>query len=317
MKDGEFSLVGTSNPQSEMASRIAQLAKCDGEYTTAIDGLFIARRSAPTQPVHAAQWPCFALVAQGAKSLKLGTELYRYGVGDCLVVSLDLPVVSRVTEASERTPHLGFGMKIEAESLKAVMGRMDDVRAAISSAGTRGICVHTASTELLDASVRLLRLLDHPKDIPMVAPLIKEEILYRLLTSPFGPQLQQIAMIETPSNKISKAITYLRERFMEPLRIDDLAKRVGMSTSSLHHHFKTVTAMTPVQYQKRIRLHEARRLMVTERLDVGSAGYRVGYQSPSQFSREYSRLYGLSPRRDAEGARHPVAGDVSFSATAG
>ena len=294
------------NPHQELASIIARFATSDGEYPTAIGNLFFARRSSPTAPHYTAQWPCFALVAQGAKSLGLGSEVYRYGVGDYLVVSLDLPVTSGVTEASIASPHLGLGMKIDADRLKETMGRSGIARPAIASGEMRGVAVNKAPPELLDAAVRLLRLLDRPEDIPAMSPLIEQEILYRLLTGPFGPRLLQIAMAETPSNKIGQAIAWLRGNFARPLRIEYLAERVGMSVSSLHHHFKAVTAMTPMQYQKQLRLCEARRLMLIERLDVGTAGYAVGYQSPSQFSREYSRLYGLSPLRDIGGIRQPL-----------
>ena len=297
------------NPHHEMAAIIARFASRDGEYATAIDGLVFARRSSPTDPVHTAQWPCFALVVQGAKSLRLGADVYRYGVGDYLVVSLSLPVVSRVTEASARSPHLGLGMKIEADRLKAIMGRVSLETSAIAPDEMRGVAVNTAPAELLDASVRLLRLLDRPHDIPAMAPLIEQEILYRLLTGPFGPRLVQIAMTESPSNKIARAIAWLRENFTRPLRVEELSECVGMSVSSLHHHFKAVTAMTPMQYQKQLRLQEARRLMLIERLDVGTAGYSVGYQSPSQFSREYSRLYGLSPLRDVRAAQERIAAE--------
>jgi AraC-like DNA-binding protein len=162
----------------------------------------------------------------------------------------------------------------------------------------RAVAVNKANPDLLDAVARLLRLLDRPQDIAAMAPLIEQEILYRVATGPFGPAQLQIAMLETPTNRVAQAIAWLRQNFTRPLRIEELAQHVGMSPSSLHHHFKAVTAMTPMQYQKQLRLHEARRLMLSERLDVGSAGYSVGYQSPSQFSREYSRLYGLPPLRD-------------------
>jgi AraC-like DNA-binding protein len=187
------------------------------------------------------------------------------------------------------------------------MRRVDLARSAIATDEMRGVAVNAAPAELLDASVRLLRLLDRPEDIPVMAPLIEQEILYRLLTGPFGPRLLQITMTESPGNKISQAIAWLRENFTRPLRLEALAERVGMSVSSLHHHFKAVTAMTPMQYQKQLRLREARRLMLMERLDVGTAGYTVGYQSPSQFSREYRRLYGLSPLRDVGATLERIA----------
>lgn len=289
-----------------MASIIARFTAGDEECATAIDNLFLSRRSSTDKSVHTAQWPCFALVVQGAKSLTLGSHVHRYGVGDYLVVSLDLPVVSRVTEASPEAPNLGLGMRIEPDRLKELFGRISTV--PVVPHDMRAVAVNRAPPDLLDAVVRLLRLLDRPQDIAAMAPLIEQEILYRVATGPFGPALLQIATIETPTNRIAQAIAWLRQNFTRPLRIEELAQHVGMSTSSLHHHFKAVTAMTPMQYQKQLRLHEARRLMLTERLDVGSAGYSVGYQSPSQFSREYSRLYGRPPLRDVAGFREPAGG---------
>jgi AraC-like DNA-binding protein len=297
------------DPYREMASIIARFATSDGEYPTAIGSLFLSRRSSPTQPVHTAQWPCFALVVQGAKSLGLGPELYRYGVGDYLVVSIDLPVASRVTEARAEKPHLGLGMAIAPDRLKEVLDRLGPVRPALAPDAMRGVAVNTAPADLLDASLRLLRLLDRPHDIAAMAPLVEQEVLYRLLSGPFGARLLQIAMAETPSNRIARAIAWLRRNFMLRLRIEALAEHAGMSVSSLHHHFKAVTAMTPMQYQKQLRLHEARRLMLTQDMDVGTAGYSVGYQSPSQFSREYSRLYGMPPLRDVGAAKTPVAAE--------
>ena len=295
-------------PHQEIAAIIARFTTGEAQYATAIECLFFARCTSPTQPVHSAQWPCFALIVQGAKCLEVGSDVYRYGVGDYLVVSLDLPVVSRVTDASPEAPYLGLGMKIDARQLKEVMGRLTSRPPAVPEA-MRGVAVNTAPPELVDAALRLLRLLDHPEDIPAMAPLIEQEILYRLLTGPFGPRLEQIARAETAGNKVAQAIAWLRQNFARPMRVEELAAHVGMSDSSLHHHFKAVTAMTPMQYQKQLRLHEARRLMLTERMDVGTAGYSVGYQSPSQFSREYSRLYGVSPLRDVNAARNPIAAE--------
>lgn len=297
------------NPYQEMVSIIARFAKPDEECSTAIGNLFFSWRSSPAHNLHTAQWPCFALVAQGAKSLTLGSDIYRYGVGDFLVVSLDVPVMSRVTEASIDEPNLGIGMRIDPDQLKEVLARTGLNRPSAIPDDMRAVSVNTASPDLLDAVLRLLRLLDHPDDIAAMAPLIEQEILYRLLTGPFGAQMLQIAVSETPGNRIAQATAWLRQHFARPLRIEELAGRVGMSVSSLHHHFKAVTAMTPMQYQKQLRLHEARRLMLVERLDVGTAGYHVGYQSPSQFSREYTRLYGLPPLKDVNSAREAVAAD--------
>lgn len=282
----------------EIASIIARYASEDGPQDTAVGNLFLNRRSHPTQAMHLAQWPCFALVAQGAKSVTLGRQTLDYGVGNYLVVSLDLPVASRVTQASSELPHLGLGMAIDGARLAEVMSRIGPPPPAPATAGTLGVAVHTASAALLDATLRLLRLLDRPADIPALAPLIEQEILYHLLMGPCGPRLLQIAQEDSPSNKVSRAMAWLRRHYAQQLRIGELAHGVGMSTSSLHHHFKAVAAMTPLQYQKQLRLHEARRLMLVQRLDAAQAGFAVGYQSPSQFSREYRRMYGLPPATD-------------------
>ncbi len=292
----------------EMASIISRFTPDDGEHPTAVGNLFVVRRSSTTALAHIVQWPFLGLVVQGAKSLSLGAHVHHYGVGDYMVLSLDLPVMSRVTKASPEAPNLGLGIRIEPERLKDLLGRIGTARPA-SPDDILAVAVNKAPPDLLDAVVRLLRLLDRPEDIVALAPLIEQEILYRVATGPFGPALLQIATIETPSNRIAQAVAWLRQNFTRPLRIEELAGHAGMSVSSLHHHFKAVTAMTPMQYQKQLRLHEARRLMLTERLDVGSAGYSVGYQSPSQFSREYSRLYGLPPLRDVGAARAPVAAE--------
>jgi AraC-like DNA-binding protein len=285
---------------SEIASLIARHAPVDGEFRTAIPHLFFSRRSSPTQPLHTAQWPCFALVAQGAKSLTLGEEVFRYGVGDYLLMALDLPVASRVTQASQRVPNLGLGMAIDPARLAELLRRVRMPRPPAAAEGMRGVAVNAASLELLDATLRLMRLLDRPADITALSPLIEEEILYWLLTGPDGARLLHIASSESRSHRVGKAIDWLRGHFSEPLSIQKLAEHVGMSESSLHHHFKAVTALTPVQYQKQLRLHEARRLLLIEKTGVATAGHLVGYQSPSQFSREYARLYGRSPLRDLQ-----------------
>jgi AraC-like DNA-binding protein len=295
------------DPFREIVAIVARYAG-DGMGETAIDNLRLQRRISPTQPLYVTQWPCFALVVQGRKSLTLGHETLHYGVGDCLLVAVDLPVISCVTQASHAEPHLCMGMRINPSRLAELIDRLPALR-ALAPEGARGAAINPASPELLDAALRMLRLLDRPDDIPAMAPLIEQEILYRLLTGPDGARLRHIAMAEGQSHRVTKAVAWLRAHFAQPLRIETLADHVGMSQSSLHHHFKAVTNMTPVQYQKQLRLYEARRLMLAEGLDVGTAGYSVGYQSPSQFNREYRRLYGLSPARDVESLREPLAAE--------
>ncbi|MCM2454009.1 AraC family transcriptional regulator [Rhizobium sp. CG4] len=297
------------SPYHEIASIAARYAPVDGEVQTAVDGLGISKRSSPSAPCHGSYRPCLAMVIQGAKSLQLGTDTINYAAGDYLLSSLDLPVAWRVVEASEQVPHFCITLAISGEKVLDLMARAHIRRRAETATGQRGIVVNAATPELLDATTRLLRLLDRPSDIPAMAPLIEEEILYRVLTGPAGEQLMGIVAADTHGNRIARAIAWLRENFARQLRIEDLADHVGMSVSSFHHHFKAITAMTPVQYQKQLRLQEARRLMLLERLDAGTAGHRVGYQSPSQFSREYSRVYGLSPARDVEASRESMVAE--------
>lgn len=287
----------------EINDAIARSTESDGLTPTAVDHLFFARQSQPSLPLHTATWPCFALVTQGSKRLTLGDEVFHYGAGDCLLVTMDLPVVSWIVEATPERPKLALAMAIDNARLQEVLSRVHLPPEALRGDSPCGVAVHRAPAELLDAMLRLVRLLERPQDVSALAPLIEQEVLYRLLTGPHGPTLLRIASANSPSNKIARAVAWLREHYAQPLRIESLAQRVGMSSSSLHHHFQLATAMTPLQYQKKLRLQEARRLLLVERLDVGSAGYRVGYQSPSQFSREYSRQFGLSPLRDVESAR--------------
>ncbi|WP_117192582.1 AraC family transcriptional regulator [Rhizobium terrae] len=288
------------NRYQEIASIAARFAPDEGEFQTGIEGLAISRRSTPSAPCHGSYRPCFAMVIQGQKCVQLGSDTINYGPGSYLLTSLDLPVTWRVVEASPESPHFCVTLAINSEKLLDLLNRIDMRKPVMTGIAQRGIVVNDATPELFDAALRFFRLLDNPNDIAAMAPLIEQELLYRILTGPAGDQLISIAIADSHGNRISRAIAWLRENFARTLRIEDLAEHVNMSVSSFHHHFKAITAMTPVQYQKQLRLHEARRLMLFERLDAGMAGHRVGYQSQSQFSREYSRLYGMSPARDVE-----------------
>jgi AraC-like DNA-binding protein len=292
---------GNAESYRELVGIITKHAPSEGEVATAIPRLLLSRRSSPTQSVHTALRPCFAFVVQGAKSLSVGCDSLNYGVGDFLVATLDLPVISRVTIASAAKPSLIIGITIDSERLANLFARLDVTTLALpSSDGARGFAVNRASPLLLDAVVRMLRLLERQEDIAAMAPLYEQEILYRLVTGPCASRLLHIARADVPTRNVSKATSWLGTHFAEPLRIVDLAQHVGMSASSLHHHFKAVTAMSPLQYQKQLRLNEARRLILVDHLDVAAASFRVGYQSPSQFTREYGRMFGRPPRHDAD-----------------
>ena len=288
----------TISKYDQLADIIARYTTDSGEDRTAISGLILSKKETPSRPLYLAQWPCIAMVIQGAKSVTLGQDVFQYGVGDYLLVSLDLPVISQVTRASKTEPNLGIGMEIKPERLNQLLSRITLPEQTLKMNEIKGIAVNKASPEILDATVRLLRLLDRPENIEAMAPLIEQEILYYILMGPYGRQLLRFAQEDAPGNKIAKAITWLRDHYHETLKIKVLADVVSMSESSLHGHFKSATSMTPMQYQKQLRLHEARKLMLVNGLDASEAGFRVGYQSPAQFSREYSRLYGNSPLRD-------------------
>ncbi|QKJ85500.1 AraC family transcriptional regulator [Paramixta manurensis] len=282
----------------ELVSLVGRFITEDGRKNTAIDFLSFGRSSEPAHPVYVSQWASFALMAQGSKTIRLSDELYHYGPGDLLLATMNMPVRSCLTSATPEKPNLGVVISINEERLHAYLDKLRLNETLPLGKTERGITVNKVSMELLDAVLRLIKLLERPQDIPALAPLIEQEIFYRLLTGPEGSRLLNMIMTERPGNKVAKAARWLRENFHQPLKVERLASSVGMSISSLHHHFKAVTAMTPMQYQKQLRLNEARRLMLLERVDAGTAGYRVGYQSASQFSREYSRFYGASPARD-------------------
>lgn len=269
-----------------------------------VDGLFLSMTEQVTVPTPLLTGPVVALVAQGAKCAVLGDRTYDYRAGQYLVVSVDLPVTGNYTQASSAEPFLGVGLMLEpaavAELLLETEGRE-------RSAAHPGIAVSAASAELLDAAVRMMRLLDHPADAPVLAPLIKKEILWRLLTGPQGAMVSQIGLADSSLTHVGRAIRWIREHHAETLRIERLAQLAMMSPTSFHRHFRAVTAMTPVQYQKRIRLHEARLLLVDRTHDVATVGYLVGYESTSQFSREYRRQFGVPPGRDAERLRRSTA----------
>ncbi|MBI4749060.1 MAG: AraC family transcriptional regulator [Acidobacteria bacterium] len=281
----------------ELAALIERFTSQDGAHQTAITPLCLFRASSPSEPVHAVYEPALCLVAQGAKEVLLADELYRYDQANYLLVAVDLPIVGQVIEARPEVPYLGLRLNLDPREINALMIEAG-IPAPASPGSGRGLTVSRIEPQLLDAVVRMVRLLETPQDIRLLMPLIMREILYRLLTGEQSTQLRQIALANSQTQRIAKVINWLKFNYDKPLRIENIAREVNMSPSALHHHFKAVTAMSPLQYQKQIRLQEARRLMLSEALDAATASFNVGYESPSQFSREYSRLFGAPPQRD-------------------
>ena len=267
------------------------------QLQTAIPGLTLTRLEQPNEPASYMHDPSICLIAQGTKRILLGEDAYVYDAHHYLITSVGLPVVAQVLEASSGTPYLGIKLSLDQRELAQLMVD-SELPMARPRQAERGMAVSEVSLPLLSAFSRLIGLLDTPEDIPILAPLIQREIPYRLLRGEQGPRLRQIAAAGSHSHQIARAIDWLKENFTQALRVEELASHASMSTSTFHHHFRTVTAMSPLQFQKWLRLHEARRLMLTERLDATSAAMQVGYESPSQFSREYSRLFGAPPLRD-------------------
>ena len=288
---------------SELAQLIARNVTEDGEYATRIPRLTLIRGSRPTEPLHILHEPALCIIAQGKKQVLLGDDVYLHDKHAWLVVSVDLPVIRQVLEAEPEMPYLGVQLTLDAGVLNGltVEAGLDDLAAARADVLSPGISLSSATPEVLGAVVRLLRLLSEPKniDVLVLAPLIEREILYRLLIGDHGRKLQQTAFADSKLQGVSRAIGWLKENYREPFRADEVASEVRMSRSAFYQHFKAVTSMSPIQYQKRLRLLEARRLLLGASLDAATAGFRVGYDSPSQFSREYRRLFGEPPHRDA------------------
>lgn len=270
----------------------------DGTFSTALPGVTLYKQSAPTgEPIHGVHEPAMCLVVQGAKQVLLNRERYTYDAARHLVVSVDLPISGQVIQATPEAPYLCFRLDLQPAQIAALLLESGITR-PVSRGSGRALVVGNTSAPLLDAVLRLARLLESPEDIATLAPLVTREILYRLLKGEHSQQLCEIATTDGQTQRISRAIAWLKKHFDQPLRVEAIARDLNMSVSSLHHHFKAVTTMSPLQYQKQLRLHEARRLMLAQDVDAATAGHRVGYESPSQFGREYLRLFGAPPARD-------------------
>jgi AraC-like DNA-binding protein len=289
--------------RAELATQIERHTGVDGIVLTAIPQLILVRASRTNHPVHAVHQPAFCILAQGSKRVLLNDEAYVYDSSHYFVVSQNLPVSGQVIDASPEAPYLGLRIDFDPKDIAALALDIGHAEKQPGRKAPRGMFTGEVSTALLDAVLRLVNLLDSPNDIAMLAPLCMREILYRLITSPDGWRLCQMAMSDGHSQRVTQAINLLQSRYKEPLQMERLAREVHMSVSSLHSHFKAVTAMSPLQFQKQLRLQEARHIMLSERVDAATAGHRVGYESQSQFNREYSRFFGAPPARDVKRLR--------------
>jgi AraC-like DNA-binding protein len=286
---------------TQLAETLEQLTSGDGSHATEIPGLLLHRLSAPSLPTPGILCASLCVVAQGAKEVRLGDGVYRYDPEQFLLVAAHMPIESQVITASRNAPYLSLSLELDQAMVCEVAAQVPSEELQGTSAA---LAVSPLEPELLDAVARLVALSSTPRDCAVLAPLVMREITYRLLASEQGPRLRQIALGDGSTQRILRALRWLREHYTEPFRIEALAREVHLSPSALHQHFKSVTAMSPLQYQKQLRLHEARRLMLSDHLDAAEASFRVGYESPSQFSREYRRLFGAPPRQDITDARN-------------
>jgi AraC-like DNA-binding protein len=277
----------------------------EGVVQTAIDGVLVSSVTEEAEAVAPTSGTVFAVIAQGGKRLAVGERVYEYRAGQYLVASLDLPVTGSHWYATEAEPALGFGLILDASAVASLLLEAADQGALVmprrspSAAAPPGVGVADATPELLDAVLRILRLLDSPRDRDVLAPMLKREILWRLITGPVGETVRQLGLADSSLALISRAVRRITAQYNEPFRVEDLARSCGMSTSAFHRSFQAVTGSSPIQFQKQIRLQRSRLMLMTGADDVATIGYRVGYDSASQFNREYRRHFGLPPGRDA------------------
>ncbi len=281
----------------DLAGKIAAHAQAEGEHATAIPGLALFRRTAPTACHLATYEPSLSVFAQGRKRINLGGTIYLCDASSFLLSSIDVPVESQIVEASEQTPLLSMFLRLDMPTVREVLSR-EDLPEPEASIQRRGLAVGETTVGLLGACIRLIELLDTPEDIPFLSHLMQREIVYRILRTPQGERLRAIATAGGLSQRTARAIAWLRANYAKPLHMEQLAAVARMGVSTLHHQFRALTAMSPLQYQKQLRLQAARQRMLIDGLDATSAAFEVGYESVSQFSREYSRLFGQPPMRD-------------------
>lgn len=292
----------TEDQQTELAYLIDKFSTDDGVHATAVPGLNVIKLSAIDMRLPTVYTPSLCVIVQGKKQVMVEDELYRYRPSEYLVVSVDMPVIGQVTKASVNAPYLCLQIDIDLGVLGSLIADTGFAPDAATETN-RALFVGTMNADLGDGVLRLARLLERPDDIAMLAPMITREIYYRLLRDTHGHRIAQLTVPGSNMQRINSVIRTIKAQYEKPMRVEDMADMAGMSVSSFHAHFKEVTAMSPLQYQKRLRLMEARRMMLTEALDATRAAYRVGYESPSQFSREYARMFSQPPLRDIAALR--------------
>jgi AraC-like DNA-binding protein len=292
--------------KEELASRIAAHIGTKQRRITDVPGLTVHQRTAPTPPCSMTYEPSLIVTAQGRKRVELGGRTFTYGSSHYLLASVALPVMARVVEASEQAPCLALSLKLQMPVVRELLSR-EELDVAPQTGTGPAIALGELTAELLDAFCRLMRLLDQPREIAFLHGLIEREIIFRVLEGPEGARLRAIATLGDQSHRTAKAIAWIKDNYAKPLHVEELAEIAGMGVSTLHHHFRALTAMSPLQYQKQIRLQEARTRMSIEGLDAGSAALEVGYESASQFTREYKRYFGQTPMRDARTLRSTVS----------
>lgn len=292
--------------RAELAQRIAQFMGSAENLSTNIPGLTLHRRTAPTAPLSVTYEPSVAVVVQGRKRVELSRRTFIYDASRFLLTSVDLPVVSQVIEATEESPYLCFRLKLDIPTVGELLSR-GEIPVTEAALDSPAMATGETTAEILRACSRLFDLLNTPQDIPFLSDPIQREIIYRILQSPEGQRLRAIATLGDQSHRTTKAIAWIRENYAKPLRVEELAQIAGMGVSTLHSHFRELTAMSPLQYQKQLRLHAARLRMLVDGLDAASAAFEVGYGSATQFNREYSRFFGQPPKRDVRTLRSPGA----------
>lgn len=292
--------------RAELGARIARYVGMEEKRTTPVAGLTLHRRAVERPSVCTTYEPSIAVIAQGRKRVELGGMTFFYDESRFLLTAVDLPIVSQVLAPSEERPFLAIMLRFQMPVVRELLSN-GEIPAAAAEAQPAAMATSETTPELLSACCRLVALLDRPEDIPFLSGLVQREIIYRVLQSPEGARLRAIATQGDQSQRTAKAIAWLRTNYAKPLRVEELAQMAGMGVSTLHHHFRALTAMSPVQYQKQLRLHAARGRMLVDGLDAASAAYEVGYESASQFNREYSRYFGQPPMRDVRMLRAGVA----------